>query len=361
MKRGLYLSLILFLISILILPAISSVQIDIKSNYSQGETLIAKVSGNFIENIKEENVIFYRKHVKIPMIFNLEKINDEFYIYAQLYGREPENYSISIEGVKYMKGPEISEEQVKKNFTITQETAPFTIKPGVIQTQSNYSITLQNIRDYSIIVYVNKKEVSAFQEEAGSLLESIFGGGNANETSIKTEYEKSIELKSGEIKSVDFMLNPTAQAQWTSVSLTAESLTYEIPVYLLASEITQLPQEQPSDNISVIGNETELPEEKNKTAVENLTKDELKFKTCIELGGKICLNNTECSGEEKYAKDSLCCFGECREKQKSNTKKIIGWTLFIIAIVLVAWFFLRYKQIKKPKINLLEAAYPKRR
>ena len=47
--------------------------------------------------------------------------------------------------------------------------------------------------------------------------------------------------------------------------------------------------------------------------------------------------------------------------QKSNTKKIIGWSLFIIAIVLVAWFFLRYKQTKKPRMILLEAAYPKRR
>ena len=74
-KRSFILSLKLFLIltiSIFFISAISAAQIDFlknSENFSQGETLIAKVSGNFVEKPTNENVVFYREHVRIPMVY----------------------------------------------------------------------------------------------------------------------------------------------------------------------------------------------------------------------------------------------------------------------------------------------------
>ena len=59
MKKVLIIFLALFLF-----PIISAVEIEMKDNFDQGETLIAKISGNFYEAISEENVIFYRGHVR---------------------------------------------------------------------------------------------------------------------------------------------------------------------------------------------------------------------------------------------------------------------------------------------------------
>ncbi len=52
---------------ILILPAISAIEFDMKAEFAQGETLMAKVSGNFIEPIINENIFLYRGHIRVPL------------------------------------------------------------------------------------------------------------------------------------------------------------------------------------------------------------------------------------------------------------------------------------------------------
>jgi len=89
----------IFLILLLLLPLLSAVQIDINSEYAQAETLIAKISGNFQDALLKENIVFYRGHVRVPMVTHLTKIQNDYHIYTQLPERN-DNYSISIEGVR---------------------------------------------------------------------------------------------------------------------------------------------------------------------------------------------------------------------------------------------------------------------
>ena len=85
------LALLIFLI--LIFPIISAVEFEIKSNYSQGETLIAKFSANFVDAVTVNNVIFYRGHTRTSIEPHLTKIGEEYYLYAQLSERI-DNYSL---------------------------------------------------------------------------------------------------------------------------------------------------------------------------------------------------------------------------------------------------------------------------
>ena len=117
----------LFII-LLLLPIISAVKFDMKNEFSQGETLMAKVSGNFLIPLQKDNVFFYRDHVRIPIEYDIKKIDEDYYIYALLLGKEPKNYSIALENIRYMKGGEISEENIIQNFTINNQTADFSIK-----------------------------------------------------------------------------------------------------------------------------------------------------------------------------------------------------------------------------------------
>ena len=122
MKRTILISLAFL---ILILPIISAVEIDMKSEFSQGETLMAKISGNFLEPIQEENIFFYRGHVRIPLEYDMAKIDDKYYVYAQLGDKGPNNYSLRIENTRYMQGVNMVEEDIIKNFVITDDLTDF--------------------------------------------------------------------------------------------------------------------------------------------------------------------------------------------------------------------------------------------
>ena len=103
---------------LLIIPLISSVSIELNEKYDKGETLITKVSGNFLDNIKKENIFFYRRHMPTSMAeYDVIKIQNQFFIYAKLgLEKVADNYSISIEGVRYMNGSYVSGEDIVGNF-----------------------------------------------------------------------------------------------------------------------------------------------------------------------------------------------------------------------------------------------------
>ena len=100
-------------------------EIDMDDEFKQGETLIAKVSGNFFKPLSSENIIFYKGHVRTSIPFSVEKINNLFYIYGQLLDKSPNNYSIVLENSKYFQGSQVIEEDITKNFTINENIADF--------------------------------------------------------------------------------------------------------------------------------------------------------------------------------------------------------------------------------------------
>src|SRR4030042_1425735 len=96
-----------FILILLLLPLLPAVEFDMKDNYAQGETIIARISGNFVTSVTRDNIFFYRGHVRIAMEYDITKIGEDYYLYAILSGKSPADYSVSVEDVKYMKGREI--------------------------------------------------------------------------------------------------------------------------------------------------------------------------------------------------------------------------------------------------------------
>lgn len=205
---------------LLLLPIISAVEFDMEAEFDQGETLMARISGNFVEQITKDDVYFYRGHVRISQDFDVGKIDNEFYIYAQLLDKMPHNYSIAVEGVRYMVGSQISEDTLTKNFTITNATADFKISPGFVITKQDFSVEVQNLQDYGITININTESSGG----GTGFFASLFGESSTG--------EDSVILKSGEIEKINFELgdmeNPTLQ----TITLSTENLKYEIPVYI---------------------------------------------------------------------------------------------------------------------------------
>ena len=435
MKKIIIIIFILFL-----LPLASAVEFDMKEEFAQGETFIAKISGNFIQPIADENVFFYRGHVRVPMDFNLAKINDDFYIYAQLLGKEPNNYSIQIKEVEYMQGGQSSEEDLIQNFSITSETADFSIDPGFVQTDKDFSIKAQNLKDTSITIKINEEDEAG--EEKG-FFDLLFGNKEEGEG------PETVELKSGEIKDIEFSIENSSEATFKFVKLSTDSFEYEIPIYVLAGEgepeeegqasfrfepavlNISLATESDAERIIYLYNDGDLtienisiglssniegfifvsieqveelePNESVKIILDIFSNNEagefrgslraeadlvlatysdllLNFipdyippqgfeeeevfdpaiKTCEQMNGTICEEEEKCEGEKDYARKGECCLGKCIESGETSKGKVIGWTILIIIILCMYWFFTKKYKRPRREINLSKIARGKK-
>lgn len=401
--------LIIIFTFLLLFPMISSVEFETKTGFDQGETLVAVVSGNFLDQITRDNIFFYKEHVRIPVIYEVGKIEGDFYIYAMLTRKEQGNYSVVIKDVRYMKGIEITDEDIVKNFTITENTTDFSLNPGFIITSENFFLEVQNLQEERITIQIDTPE--AFISE------------------------NSLELKSGEIKRINFNLNEEGSAL-EEITLSSENTNYSVPVFVMSDiNITEeerrlnfkfephivdvsLATDSDSKRIVYILNKGDTIEdifisvspllepyvtvspqkintlEKNSTEkieifitsgteeiivegqifakAENFTSslilildfikdfipadgEEEIITTCAQLDGIICSEGERCTGETASTKDGTCCFAPaiCEEIPEKQTGKIIGWGIVILVILLLFWFFKKYKKVK-PKVDLLK-------
>jgi len=349
---------ILIILLLLILPLISAVEIDMKDEFDQGETLMAKISGNFLEQVKKENILFYREHVRVPLEYDLAKIDNEYYVYAELGNKEPNNYSLRIENVNYMKGATVMDDDLIKEFIITEEVADFSINPGFVITEKEFFIKVQNLRDFKIEIDIDENET----ETGGSLFESLFKGVQSSDSSV--------ELYSGEIKELEFNLGN--ETSFRFVELSTENITYSIPVYTFVteratrdwgeedeedSETTEEDEEETTeeDSETPTGEETETPSEEEEEEIKIAS-----TKTCSEMSGIVCGEGEECSVTIEYATDGVCCKGSCNLVEKSNTGKIIGWSMVIIIVVFVLWFLKTKNKRRKREPNLFKIAKGKK-
>lgn len=226
MKRELAF-LAIFLISF---SLVSGLEIDSKSDYMQGETLLVKISGNFVKPILEENINFYSGYSRVPINPTLAKINEEYYISATL-PEQSGNYSLLIEGSKYYSGSKISEEEITLNFSIGKETAPFSLDKGVIITNSTFSIKLQNLLDKRI-------EVTLLSKTDSGNTENFFSSFFSPQEIVDSE-ERIFELKSGEIETLSFDISKLDSPSIREVNLESESYSYSIPVYIYINRTKQ--------------------------------------------------------------------------------------------------------------------------
>jgi len=314
MKKSLIFISILFLF---VIPIISAVEFEMKTNFSEGETLMAKVSGYFLEPILKENIFFYRGHVRVPMEYDVAKINEEFYIYALLSGKEPNNYSISIKDVRYMKGSQVSEEEIMKNFSIIENISDFSINPGFVITKGNFFIEVQNLQEYKITIEIKTKNASSETSEDKGFFGSLFGGGEEEEGEL-------ITLMSGEIKKLNFELENIEQPTLKIIELSTENLTYEIPVYIFVEEESEKKERgfkiEPSDldiSISTNSNATRIIYLYN-TGQEKLRNIVLSVSDSLKSYVDLSIEKIEELNEDSSIKIELYLFSENEENIKGN-------------------------------------------
>jgi hypothetical protein len=420
--KGLIVLSVVFAFALLIFPLISAVEFNIDANYPQGETMLTKISGNFLVAPTKDNVFFYSGHTRIPMDYDLLNIQGDYYIYASLVGKQEGNYSISVENVKYMKGSSVVTDNLVRNFSITNETADFSVIPGFVSTSSDFYLDVQNLQDNQIVIDVN-----TISNISGRNIIISDSGGESS----------SIPVKSGEIKRINFALG-TGNASLNLVELKTENIDYVIPVYVSSSSYqppsSSTQQLEPSELIlpiptNSVTKRTVYLYNTGDTEIKNISfslSDEispfanlsqnytatlaandnfpielsffsgqegevqgtlkaningekmlyssisLKFlnnytpsnetpsystQLCSDIPGKVCTGTDSCDAGTVYAKDNVCCLGNCTSSSGNGSTRIIIAVAIIVVIALgLFWFYKKkYKKAKKP-INLLDIA-----
>ena len=225
----------LILILLLILPLASAIELTYDETLNQGQTLILKISGNFVEPIQDDNIYFYRQHVAVPFNYDFMKLGEDYYLYATTSGKTVDNYSIIIKDAEYyVLGGTTSDDDIVVNFSIVEGYADFSVSPGYILTDDDFSIDVQNIQDISIEIQIQTEK----EESSGSFFSMIFGVNQGESTSLT--------LGAGEIESIDFGLENLTNATLNTIYLSTENTEYEIPVYVILAGEEEAIEPNPS-------------------------------------------------------------------------------------------------------------------
>jgi hypothetical protein len=235
--------LLLILLVLFCFQFVSAVEFNLRENFSQGETIITKISGNFLTPLSKANIFFYREpeHVKIPIEYDISKLMGEYYAYVFISGKPSGNYSFSIEDARYLEGTAVIEEDIARNFVITPEKADFSLEPGFISASEDFFVEVQNLKDKQIIVKVKTQSLNTSERNI-----LVYSGG-------VTAKEMPVSVNSGEVKKIYFKLG-TGISSLQTIELSSGNTTYNLPVYISTSvEQTQEPFSlEPSELISSI-------------------------------------------------------------------------------------------------------------
>lgn len=406
MKKLICLTMFVFLFT---LTSASAVELDMDSEYAQEETVIGKVSGNFVKPPTEDNLFLYRNHVRVPIDSEVFKINDEYYFYFIL-GHSPGNYTFKIKNTEYHTGVDTSEEDITKNITITNKTADFRINQGVFDVNNTFRLSFKSLSPSGIDIDFSETNNSA-------------------ETGKIEPYSEDfpLKLKSGEENKIYFILKNFDKPTLKELKFSSENTEYNVPVFVSESlsdsnntsenisenesfskmifspEEINLSLETNSENksffIHLNNTGTEKIEEINFSVSDRLeesfkfyetTLDELSTDSVAKIKFKIIPSDIEKtlsgyilaeSSEGLYTRSKINLDFYSNESTEDNqsqnqhqlnenntdinisdpdngessTQQLIGWSLLALIVVFVAWFyFKKYKGAQStPKNPLL--------
>mgnify|MGYP000851709527 CR=1 FL=1 len=363
---------LIVLISVLALSLTSGVEIKGNDKILKGENLVIKISGNFYEPLVKEDIKFYRRHLPTSFgIIDLIKFEDDYYFFILIQNeKEVDNYSIVLDNVKEKIGDKIIQSSPYFNFSILEERASFSIVPGILFAEKNYTFEMKNLENKEI-------EIQYYFDDFSEEFFEVPSGEEINNTESKTfsfwdlfkkptgvpekenisEGDGKIILKSGEIKQITF---ETKHKGFKEIAFVHDNKYQKILIY---SYLDEIPEE--INNTETIEEEEEekgnfwdlfKKKEDNSTEINesediNVSLEDLE--TCSEMKGEVCNKTSTCSGEREYAQDGLCCLGSCVHLPDKNNGKIIGWILIIIVLLSVSWFFKsKFSKTRKSSVNL---------
>lgn len=387
--------------------AISS---DLHFSYEPRETAIVKISGNILEPIDSKQVTFLREHVEVPMIYDLKNLNGSYYLWF-ISPHAKNNYTLRIKDIATTVSGENKKLDFEQNFSVEGNITNYNIEPGFVLAKEDFSITVNLFEDFDRTIsvdYPTKKDITIkpgknavnfpFDDSGGTEFLELHIGKyavplyiasdkpakvikgpivispvkiekihlisekniyytfeiyNSLEREIKDVqvfYNKDVFALIPETKTIDLTSRQRAQFNLTLKKNIREGIYEQI---LIQSEKENLSLKLPvyinfTENVSELIALRNLTE-RNESSESN--KSVIKGFYCSELGGKVCLADEKCEGEETESLDGKCCIGLCIEE--TGGSKWVGYLIASIALLLLIYIYYKYKKAK-PGATILE-------
>lgn len=383
----------------------SAVSLDLNEVYSKSETIITKISGNILEPLVREDIEFYRGHVLVPLDYDLEKIGDDWYIWA-IAPEAENNYSLLVKDIVTTNKGKVVEIDFQQNFSVIDEYKPYNIKPGVIIAKESLDLEIfsfvdesQNIevsfldknREYVLSPGMNEIKIMIGDLEESTFVEISVGdyivpayfimeeesSGNGNEIDFEEvrfnpRYLESTILigSSGRVYPFQIINDRTSEIEFdldynqdlfeiipsgTRTIRAGDSGRYNLTLKQnLDEEISEIIIAKSGDfslelPVEILITEN-VAEEETPYIEENISEEG--FYTCSELKGLKCVSGESCNGKTVDSLDGACCLvGSCIAPESENNYAWVGWVLGVIVVLILGWAFVKYKKAKpsKPK------------
>lgn len=379
--------LLIFIALFLIFPNVNAISVDIQENYFPRETIVVKLEGNFLDPIRKENIFFYSDRIKVPMEYDLARVDEYYYLYTVLPNKE-RNYTLIIENVHYFEAGEEKTEDLNFNFSVEGPVADFTVKPGFIVTDKSFELTIEsNVRrveveadylDFSTSIEVpagssKKITLPAIHTPEVSILE-VKSDNFTYSLPIKIlTYPKKVRsiaispaflntsLFRGSPLSIQLYVENRGQETIKNISLMCPCLNVSFspnnirelePNSFAEINISSMPLESQAIILYAISDELSA----NATilinvltvTIQNFTSDEIRTFSCFEIGGNLCEDEETCTGEPTETIEGECCIGDC--KKPTSFLKIFIILLILAALAGIGYYvFMRVKKGKSSK------------
>lgn len=194
-----YRKIVLILSIVFIFSSVSAISTDLKETYKQKETMIVKISGAIVEQIKNDQIYFKRSNNFVPVEYQVGRVGNDWFLWA-VAPESKNNYTLFIDNVKVQSGRGVASEDYQKNFSVSEEKEDYTIKPGFIITSESFNIDL------------------------------IVNNNQNNEIQLNFPEEKTITVGPG-ISTINFPINSIQNTQTLNIKVGKYNVPAQITVY----------------------------------------------------------------------------------------------------------------------------------
>jgi len=377
----------------------SALSTNLKSTYSQAETIIIKLTGKILEPITSKQVQFMRAghFQEVPVEYEIEKLGEDYYLWA-VAPKDEGNYTLIINRVSSIEKGVPKKIDFQQNFSVKNDSVRYSIKPGVIVSDRDFEIKVISYQDEDFSIstdFPEEREINirpgvntinfSIADVAGAVIRSIRVGdydipayliGNF----MKLQENNSIQFEPGSISRIyhegeneviSFAIINKGESRINNITI-----KYPSDIFALEPDanVSLDKGESAYYNLSITNRDEltireiiyassdELDERRTALPVsidfENLTSEEdnnfPQLYRCAELGGKICTGEEVCSGEKNLSIEGMCCMGTCDVTSNggSSTSRLIGYVIGIIVISGLVYLYIKYKK-SKGETNLL--------
>lgn len=226
----------------LFFQSVSAVEVSMDSSYNKGETLIARISGNFKEPLSSENIDLYKIRsgdwlLDKPKDVFLSKIGDYYWVSLNLPDdvEEKTNYSLVLEDIDYV-GNE-GKEKIFNNFSLSNESADFSISPGTIITKDSFNIDVKNLKSGELSLELGVNDSVYFSDEESDEIDFFSSAVSGKETKL-SRINDGVEfnIPSYGEEEIYFELENVSSESLKNLRFSSPETSYNVPVYIYSSQ-----------------------------------------------------------------------------------------------------------------------------